>query len=79
MFKFFRKFQEKGICPICKEIDSEIVEEPLVNLLGIKVCEGCYHDLINEMGYKNLNDLLECDKKQLNLFLNLLAKHIKNS
>lgn len=80
---------KKGICPICSDIVGSLPilvdkdynpvevkqeEEPLYNLCGVEVCEGCYFDLINHMGYKNIDDLMECDKKQLNKFLNLVAK-----
>ena len=64
-----------GHCNICNNDEEEI----LINLLGIDVCEGCYHDLINHMRYKNIDDLLECDKKQLNKFLNKLAELKKNA
>lgn len=74
-----------GECFICKVLEEQpsdefttfipsIVEEPLFDLFGVKVCEGCYHDLINHMGYKNIDDLLDCDKKQLMMFLNELIK-----
>ena len=61
-----------GHCDICNDDEEEV----LVNLLGIDVCEGCYFDLINHMGYKNMNDLLECDKQQLMKFLNKLVKKV---
>lgn len=69
MLKFLNK---KGFCDICK--DDE--EEPLVDLLGVNVCEGCYHDLKNLFGYHNINDMLECDQKLLMRFLNKLAERI---
>lgn len=78
MFKklFSKNKQPKmGHCNICNNDEEEI----LINLLGIDVCEGCYHDLINHMRYKNIDDLLECDKKQLNKFLNKLAELKKNA
>lgn len=78
MFKklFSKNKQPKmGHCNICNNDEEEI----LVNLLGIDVCEGCYHDLINHMRYKNIDDLLECDKKQLTKFLNKLAELKKNA
>lgn len=59
-----------GKCSIC----NDGVEEPLFNLFGVEVCEGCYHDLLNHMGYRNIDDLLECDKKQLMKFLNKLSE-----
>lgn len=83
-----------GICPICSHIVSSLPtivdsklntvqvkkeEEPLYNLCGVEVCEGCYFDLINHMGYKNIDDLMECDKKQLNLFLNLVSQNHQGS
>lgn len=61
---------EKGICKFCNSTEEEI----LLDLFGVKVCEGCYHDILNHMKYKNFNDLLDCDKQQLMLFLNELAK-----
>lgn len=70
MLKFLSK---KGFCPICK--DSE--EEELVELLGIEVCEGCYHDLINLFGYHNVKDMLECDQQMLMRFLNKLNEKLK--
>lgn len=75
-----------GECFICKALKEQprdefgatiptiIEKEPLFNLFGVEVCEGCYHDLINHMGYKNIDDLLDCDKKQLMMFLNELIK-----
>lgn len=94
MFTFFKKnkqLNKNGICPICLELSKkqELIDgqtitttikenEYLMNLFGVEVCEGCYHDLINHMKYKNLNDLLDCDKKQLMLFLNKLAE-LKNN
>jgi len=83
-----------GICPICSDIinnmptfidkNNEIVKikqepERMFNLCGIEVCEGCYHDLINHMSYKNIDDLLPCDKKQLNKFLNMVATKLTPS
>ena len=83
-----------GICPICSDIinnmptfvdkNNEIVKvkqepENLFNLCGIEVCEGCYYDLINHMSYKNIDDLLPCDKKQLNKFLNMVATKLTPS
>ena len=41
-----------------------------------RVAVFCYFDLINHMGYKNMNDLLECDKQQLMKFLNKLVKKV---
>ena len=78
MFNFFRNktnaekddLNKKGKCFLCP---NETEDEELYNLFGVEVCEGCYHELINYMGYKNIDDLLECDKKQLNKFLNKLA------
>lgn len=64
---------ETGLCKVC--LDTE--EEPLVELFGVKVCEGCYHDLLNHMGYRSYDDLFDCDKQQLQRFLNLLAKTVK--
>ena len=77
MFKklFSKNKQPKmGHCNICNNDEEEI----LVNLFGVEVCEGCYHDLINHMGYKNINDLLDCDKVHLMRFLNKLAE-LKNN
>lgn len=71
-YKIIKKngsLNKKGYCQICN--DNE--EEPMYNLFGVEVCEGCYYDLINHMGYKNLDDLLDCDKKQLSKFLNILV------
>lgn len=59
-----------GKCSIC----NDGVDEPLYNLFGVEVCEGCYFDILNHMGYRNMDDLLKCDKKQLMLFLNKLAE-----
>lgn len=85
MFKFFKKSKQTtseqdnlnktGKCFLCPNDE----DESMFNLFGIEVCEGCYHDLINHMGYKNLNDLLECDKKQLMLFLNKLSENKRNN
>lgn len=79
MFNFLNKFKKivyekddlnkTGKCFLCPEDD----DENMFNLFGIEVCEGCYHDLLNHMGYKNIDDLLDCDKKQLMKFLNKLA------
>lgn len=81
--------KKKGVCPLCSDIIQSLPtivdkdynqvqvkqeEEPLYNLCGIEVCEGCYFDLLNHMGYKNIDDLLPCDKKQLNKFLNLISE-----
>lgn len=60
-----------GQCFLCPTDDKE----PLFNLFGVEVCEGCYHDLINHMGYKNMNDLTESDKQQLMKFLNKLVSN----
>lgn len=84
MFNFFRKktvsetdnLHKKGKCFLCP---NETEDEDLYNLFGVEVCEGCYYELINHMGYKNLDDLLETDKKQLNKFLNKLSEIKKNS
>jgi hypothetical protein len=67
---------KKGHCPLCShspELEETELED-LYNLFGVEVCEGCYHELINHMGYKNLDDLIECDKKQLTKFLNMLSE-----
>lgn len=67
---------KKGKCPLCShspELEETELED-LYNLFGVEVCEGCYHELINHMGYKNLDDLIECDKKQLTKFLNMLSE-----
>lgn len=67
---------KKGKCPLCShspELGEQELEN-LYNLFGIEVCEGCYHELINHMGYKNLDDLIEYDKKQLTKFLNMLSE-----
>lgn len=64
---------KKGKCLICN--DDE--EENLFNLCGVEVCKGCYYDLINSMSYKNIDDLLDCDKKQLMKFLNKLSENKK--
>lgn len=82
MMKLFRKktvtetddLHKKGQCFLCPT-DSD---ENMFNLFGVEVCEGCYHDLINHMRYKSIDDLLDCDKKQLNKFLNKLAE-LKNN
>lgn len=80
MFNFKKETEEEiiddclhkhGQCPLCSD-ESDV--ELLYDLFGVEVCEGCYYDLINHMGYKNLDDLLEDDKKQLMKFLNELAK-----
>lgn len=71
--KILKHSNEKGICKFCNSTE----EEYLIDLFGVKVCEGCYHDILNHMKYKNFNDLLDCDKQQLMLFLNELAKHKK--
>ena len=65
---------KKGKCQICN--DSE--DENIFNLFGVEVCEGCYYDILNSMSYKNIDDLLDCDKKQLIKFLNKLSE-IKNN
>ena len=80
MFNFFKKnkqskyekdnLNKKGKCFLC--LNEE--DENLFNLFGVEVCEGCYHDLLNHMGYKNFNDLMDCDKKQLMKFLNKLSE-----
>ena len=83
MFNIFKKktntekdnLNKKGKCFLCP---NETEDEPLYNLFGVEVCEGCYHDLINHMGYKNINDLLDCDKVQLMRFLNKLDE-LKNN
>lgn len=75
-YKIIKKngyLNKKGVCNIC--LDNE--EESMYNLFGIEVCEGCYYDLINHMSYKNIDDLLDCDKKQLMKFLNKLMEGVK--
>nr|DAJ42539.1 MAG TPA: DNA repair protein RAD14/DNA Complex excision repair DNA damage [Caudoviricetes sp.] len=59
-----------GKCFICENDE----DESLFNLFGVKVCEGCYHDIINHMSYRNIDDLMDCDKKQLMKFLNKLVE-----
>lgn len=75
MLDIFKNKNHIGICQICKELsDNENLEdEQLVDLFGVEVCEGCYYDILNHMQYKKFDDLLDCDKKQLMLFLNKLA------
>ena len=58
---------KNGKCPLCSH-------SPELEETELEVCEGCYHELINHMGYKNLDDLIECDKKQLTKFLNMLSE-----
>lgn len=65
---------KKGRCFLCPNED----DEPLFDLFGIEVCEGCYHDLLNHMSYKNFNDLMDCDKQQLMKFLNKLVSKKNN-
>lgn len=80
---------KKGICPICSDIVKSLPpiidgnydlikfeqeEEPMFDLCGVEVCEGCFHDILNHMRYKNIDTLMDCDKKQLNKFLNMVAK-----
>lgn len=84
MFNFLNKFKKttcekdnlnkKDKCFLCTNDE----EENMFNLFGIEVCEGCYHDLINHMGYKNFNDLMDCDKQQLMKFLNKLSETKRN-
>lgn len=78
---------KKGRCFICEvqkrtsnsdefgacSSSLDIEKENMFNLFGVEVCEGCYHDILNHMSYRNIDDLLDCDKKQLMLFLNKLA------
>lgn len=66
---------KKGQCPLCShepELGENVLEE-MYDLFGIEICEGCYHELINHMGYRNLDDLTNYDKKQLTRFLNMLS------
>ena len=64
---------KSGKCSIC----NDGVDEPLYNLFGVEVCEGCYYDLLNLMSYRNVDDMLDCDKKQLMRFLNKLSENKK--
>jgi len=81
---------KKGICKLCEQLSKEMSRklpddlvfnlkedtEDMFNLLGIDVCEGCFHELINLMSYKDYNKMIEFDKKQLQLFLNMVVKKI---
>lgn len=71
---------KKGICPLCNHLPEigETELENMFNLFGVEVCEGCYYELINHMGYKNIDDLTSYDKKQLNRFLNKLSELKRN-
>lgn len=83
---------KKGNCPLCgklsidmsKQLPVDVIfklkanEENLYKLMDIEICESCFHELINLMEYKDIDDMIDFDKKQLMMFLNMVAEKIKN-